>query len=89
MLKALVNETMCRASPGGRAKCPNCGKELIAKCGEFKTWHWAHESKIDCGYEPETATLLDRTTIQIKYNGYNESKFLKELRKFRGIHYTE
>jgi hypothetical protein len=34
--------------PSGRAVCPCCGGLLIAKCGQIKTHHWAHESKDDC-----------------------------------------
>lgn len=31
-------------SPGSRARCVDCDKTLIAKCGEINIWHWAHES---------------------------------------------
>lgn len=34
--------------PKGRGTCPCCGGLLIAKCGEIKTHHWAHESRADC-----------------------------------------
>jgi hypothetical protein len=34
--------------PKGRGLCPCCGGLLIAKCGQIKTHHWAHESKEDC-----------------------------------------
>lgn len=34
--------------PRGRARCLCCGGMLIAKCGQIKTHHWAHESKDDC-----------------------------------------
>lgn len=38
------------------AFCPGCGKNVIAKCGNIKVHHWAHESGIDCDpwWEPET-----------------------------------
>lgn len=34
--------------PKGRGSCPCCGGQLIAKCGQIKTHHWAHESRDDC-----------------------------------------
>ena len=42
MLFALVDEKKTRAFPSGRAICPNCDKELLAKTGEIVTWHWSH-----------------------------------------------
>ncbi len=36
------------AFPTGRGSCPCCGGQLIAKCGQIKTHHWAHQSKDDC-----------------------------------------
>ncbi len=43
------------AWPNGRGECPQCGDELVAKCGEVVEWHWAHKSK-DCDpwSEPES-----------------------------------
>lgn len=43
--------------PGGRSRCPDCDDELIAKCGDINTWHWAHAAGKDCDpwHEPETA----------------------------------
>ena len=43
------------ASPGRRSNCPTCGGELIAKCGQCVSWHWAHKvSECDSWAEPET-----------------------------------
>lgn len=44
---ALVNGARRRPSPGWRGCCPQCGAEVLAKCGEQKAWHWAHKS-VDC-----------------------------------------
>lgn len=33
---------------GQRALCPGCGAEVVAKCGEFVKWHWAHVSGEVC-----------------------------------------
>lgn len=61
MLYAL-NETgkKVRAIPHGRAICPVCSDEMIAKCGEINIWHWAHRSKKNCDpwYGSETAWHL-------------------------------
>lgn len=37
-------------------KCPSCGAEMIARCGQIKVWHWAHKSKRNCDpwWENET-----------------------------------
>lgn len=43
------------AKPGARGECPCCGGELIAKCGEIVSWHWAHiNADCDPWSEPET-----------------------------------
>jgi len=43
------------ATPGAAGNCPVCGGQLVAKCGEIISWHWAHKTK-DCDYwsEPES-----------------------------------
>lgn len=47
------------AAPGRLAVCPSCRQPLVAKCGEIKVWHWAHQS-CDCDewWEPESAWHL-------------------------------
>lgn len=30
------------------AICPLCKKDVIAKCGNIKVWHWAHKNNKDC-----------------------------------------
>jgi hypothetical protein len=44
------------ASPGEAGWCPLCQEQLIAKCGEIVTWHWAHHAQFDCDpwSEPES-----------------------------------
>ncbi len=53
---ALVNEIKTEAMPGGKGKCPCCESETIAKCGNYKIWHWSHKSKNICDswWENET-----------------------------------
>lgn len=37
------------------ATCPQCGSEVIAKCGSIKAWHWAHKAD-DCDIWQEPMT---------------------------------
>lgn len=32
----------------GRAFCPYCNHIMMAKCGDYVVWHWAHESGARC-----------------------------------------
>jgi competence CoiA-like predicted nuclease len=56
MLYALIDGIKSNATPNSAALCPFCKSEMIAKCGEFKSWHWAHKRIVDCDtwYKPET-----------------------------------
>lgn len=55
MLYATKNGERIPAQPKGRATCPGCGQEVIAKCGDIVTWHWAHKaSDCDSWVEGET-----------------------------------
>lgn len=37
-----------KAYPKASGVCPNCGKEVKAKCGDIKIWHFAHTTLQDC-----------------------------------------
>lgn len=53
----LIDGTRREAEPGLSAKCPGCGSELVAKCGEERVRHWAHRARMrtcDHWWEPET-----------------------------------
>jgi hypothetical protein len=53
---ALIEGTRSEAKPKLRGVCPNCEREVVAKCGEVRIWHWAHLGKLECDHwwEPET-----------------------------------
>jgi len=55
MLWASIDGQKELAKPSAKGVCPTCGGEVIAKCGEIVSWHWAHK-KCDCDpwYEPES-----------------------------------
>jgi competence protein CoiA len=42
MKYAQVNGQRQEAGPGILGSCLNCGRPMVAKCGEIKIWHWAH-----------------------------------------------
>lgn len=44
------------AEPHRQAICPQCGGEVLSKCGQINIWHWAHKCAGDCDtwHEPET-----------------------------------
>jgi hypothetical protein len=48
MLYALVDGLRQTAAPEKRGVCPICADVVIAKCGERRTWHWAHRARTDC-----------------------------------------
>lgn len=45
---ALVNHIKTEAEKDIKGVCPNCGAELIPKCGDFKVHHWAHKGNKNC-----------------------------------------
>ena len=55
---ALVNGVKTEAQPGLKGICLYCEKDrdMIAKCGKVKIWHWAHKSNASCDpwWENET-----------------------------------
>ncbi|WP_280140785.1 competence protein CoiA [Bosea robiniae] len=51
-----MNGERREAEPKLHGTCPNCDREVIAKCGQRRIWHWSHRGKLDCDHwwEPET-----------------------------------
>lgn len=56
MRYATVNGLRQEPSPKLRGTCPNCEREVLAKCGQQRIWHWSHVGKLECDHwwEPET-----------------------------------
>lgn len=48
MILALRKGERVKSQPGISGKCPLCKEEVIPKCGDIKTWHFAHKAKKDC-----------------------------------------
>jgi competence protein CoiA len=51
------NGSRVEASPRMTATCPQCGGEVISKCGEINAWHWAHAVGDECDPWSETESL--------------------------------
>ena len=45
---ALVNGTRTKPNKGQRGICQYCDNEMIAKCGRYVMWHWAHKAGSSC-----------------------------------------
>lgn len=45
---ALANSQRQEATPKARGICPKCKKSVIAKCGNIRDHHWAHEIALGC-----------------------------------------
>lgn len=55
MIWAMRDGTRVRATPSTAGTCPGCGGDLLAKCGQIVSWHWAHQaSDCDPWHEPES-----------------------------------
>jgi hypothetical protein len=53
---AVINGQRHGAQPRLSGQCPSCGRPTIAKCGEVRIWHWAHQGSRVCDpwWENET-----------------------------------
>ena len=48
MRLALVDGIRTEPAPNLRGKCCLCGDDMIAKCGQYVRWHWAHKARYTC-----------------------------------------
>jgi len=48
MKYALIDGKKSEPNPRKKGICSFCGSQVIAKCGKYKIWHWAHKSTKDC-----------------------------------------
>src|SRR6266705_700580 len=53
---ALINGERREAEPGLTGACPIHGHPMVARCGDLRTWHWAHKGSLSCDpwWENET-----------------------------------
>lgn len=45
---ALVDGIRARPAKGLRGECQYCREGMVAKCGRFRVWHWAHLPRPNC-----------------------------------------
>jgi competence protein CoiA len=58
---ALVNEERREAEPHLSGLCAACGQPMVAKCGEVRLWHWAHQRSGACDHWWENETEWHRS----------------------------
>lgn len=58
---AIVGQKKMEAFKGGKAICPSCNSELIAKCGDVNINHWSHKGTRNCDSWWENETEWHRT----------------------------
>jgi len=53
---AMIDGNRHEAAPGLSGTCPIYGHPMIARCGEIRMWHWAHQGSRSCDpwWESET-----------------------------------
>lgn len=53
---ALISGERREAEPGLTGECPVHGHTMVARCGDLRTWHWAHTGSLSCDpwWENET-----------------------------------
>ncbi len=57
---SIVNGEKAEPAPKLRGTCALCGGVTIARCGNYKVWHWAHQSKEQCDNWSEHETEWHR-----------------------------
>ena len=58
---AVTNGQRQEAQPDLSGECPTCGCPVVAKCGEVRIWHWAHQGSRACDPWWENETEWHRT----------------------------
>lgn len=94
MKYALVENIRTEATKGTKGICPNCGSELIAKCGDLRIDHWAHKGKRKCDTWWENETEWHRSwknnfpddwqEVSLRDNQTNE-KHIADVRTEHGL----
>lgn len=91
---ALIDNTKTIAFKGAKGMCPNCGSEVIAKCGDLKQPHWAHKAISNCDpwWEKETEwhrSWKNKFPIEwqeiIKYDTQTGEKHIADICTDKGL----
>lgn len=89
---AVVNEQRQEARPNLSAECPSCSRPMIAKCGEVRIWHWAHQGNHLCDPWGENETEWHRSWKaqfpddwqEVVHNAENGIKHIADVKTERG-----
>ncbi len=55
-------------------KCGDCSRELIAKQGRIRQWHYAHKANVICTPKPDPDNALHRYAQEIIVDAFNRCK---------------
>lgn len=88
---ALVDNNRVIATKGAKGICPNCGSKVIARCGEIKVDHWAHNGIRNCDPWWENETEWHRIWKDHFPSDWQEKTFTDTItgEKHRADIYTE
>lgn len=79
MQYALVDGKRSQALKGMKGVCEHCKKDVIAKCGDIKLHHWAHQSTKDCDHWWEPETLWHREWKSLFAEEFREVLFVDKI----------
>jgi competence protein CoiA len=91
---AVVEGERREAQPGLSAKCQACGAAMIAKCGQHRVHHWAHQGGRSCDPWWEDETEWHRAWKNnfpaecqefIQHDGQSGEKHIADVRRVHGL----
>lgn len=90
---SIVEGERREARPGLSAKCLHCGDTMIAKCGQYRVWHWAHQRTCNCDswWKPETPWHRDWKNVfpeswqEISHTSENGEKHIADVKTENGV----
>lgn len=89
MLYAIYNGEKFSPNPGLKAKCPECGDDVLAKCGVINQWHWAHVVNSTCkNNKPETQWHYEwkgnfpKECVEEKVEGHRADVYIRRKYSF-------
>ncbi|EJN16274.1 competence protein [Bradyrhizobium sp. YR681] len=94
MKYALAGGKRVEAYLEGRATCPVCGSEVIAKCGTHRVHHWAHRGIQDCDSWVEKETEWHRAWKNyfpaecqefVQHDGQSGERHIADVRTSHGL----
>jgi hypothetical protein len=89
---AVINGQRQEAQPNLSGKCPSCGHPMVAKCGEMRIWHWAHQGRRVCDPWWENETEWHRawkgqfpvSWQEVVHTAENDMKHIADVKTERG-----